>query len=343
MIMTVFMSTLCHLYPVLANGGVQLHDPPVLLACQDPSPPSSSRRGGRRAADSPSQQSDIRPAGAEDVAVPPELRIIPLKHASVTHISGILNQALLHQFVFADQRTNSLIYMGPPGLSARVVEMVQQLDTPAGAPTSERDVVVHPVKNRRAEDIVRQLHMSFGNREIRFAADEGTASIVLSGSTVEIESAVQAIEQLDRATPIVKLEFSYFGAVQKNAGRGDLLPIPEDLQGVGEELARFGEIGFLGRLTANAMQESDFVIKGGFTPDAHIDLSGKVLASPADGAVKVKVTSNAIVRNVATNQSQTYALETTISVRRGEYVVVGSAPNGKGDGEATILVLHVRP
>ncbi|MBK8270747.1 MAG: hypothetical protein IPK83_21550 [Planctomycetes bacterium] len=118
--------------------------------------------------------------------------------------------------------------------------------------------------------------------------------------------------------------------------------MPEDLQRVAEEAARFGHIEFQGRLTATATQEQSFKISGGIQNRADVGIQGRIVSIPADGPIKLDFESQLRFQQFVDKPGPSFMLSTTVIAKRGEFVVIGSAPAGFDPGDALILVLHVR-
>ncbi|MBK8270746.1 MAG: hypothetical protein IPK83_21545 [Planctomycetes bacterium] len=182
-------------------------------------PEQAGRRGGRtQPQPQPTDVRDAMPEGSSPLINPPEVRMIPVQNATADDIERLINSALRDKLVYADPRTNSVIYMGPPGLAQKVVDMIAKIDVPGQASMSQNSVHVQPLKHRRPEDITRQLASTLGSRRLRLAADESSCSIILSGSRADINDAVGAIETLDQETPPVQLEIRHSQRHRQEAG-----------------------------------------------------------------------------------------------------------------------------
>lgn len=323
---------------------------PFLAAAQD-EPPGRRDRGGtvRRQ----QEDTDAEPARNNNMPVqpsrlvnPPEVRRIVVQHMHARTLASMINQGLRENYVVSDDVSNSIIYMGPPGLAEHVVGMASKIDVPGNEAKSSQDVVVHMLRHRFPNELVQSLNMTLGRSELRVAADMSSSAIVLSGPKSEIDAAVATIEALDQMSPPAQLEFSFFGASSKKPegdSDRDTLEMPEDLKKVASEISRFGRIEFLGRLTATATQSESFVITGGMGRRVHVEINGEVVACPTDGPVKLKIRSKMMLSDAGEKPGPVFNLETSIAAKRGDYVVIGSAPAGWEPGESAILVLHARP
>lgn len=352
-----FMTLACH----LAIDENSIHALPaipaaplVLHAAEPPEgearPAAPTRRAGDRRTE-PSTPSAptaaalyTQPGDAASVMIPPEVRVIPLKHANAALVAQLINDGYGDHLVYADSRTNSIIYMGKSGLSAKVADTAAKLDYSGEGIVEEDAILIHRVKHRSADDIVRQVQMTLARSPLRIASDNRSASIVLSGPSGDIRKTVAAINELDQATPPVQLEFAFFTAnPNMKAADEEALPTPSDLKSVADELQRFGLVEFHSRLTAHALQSENFSVEGVTGQQKRVNLSGEVVSSPIGGPVKIKLAASVGPAKSDAEPGTAFNLRTTITANRGEYVVVGSAPATWSPGQVIILVLHVKP
>ncbi len=329
--------------------------PLVLHAAQPPEgeaqPAAPTRRAGDRRTE-PSTPSTPTAAGlygaqpgeAAPVLIPPEVRVIPLKHANAALVAQLINDGYGDHLVYADARTNAIIYMGKSGLAAKVADTAAKLDYSGEGIVDEDAIVIHRVKHRSADEIVRQIQMTLARSQLRIASDNRSASIVLSGPSGDISKTLAAIDELDRATPPVQLEFAFFTAnPNPNDADEEALPTPSDLKSVADELQRFGLVEFHSRLTAHAIQSEVFSVEGVTGHQRRVNLSGEVISSPAGGPVKIRLSASVGPSKLDGEPGTAFNLRTTITANRGEYIVVGSAPATWSPGQVIVLVLHVQP
>lgn len=320
----------------------------VRLAVQDP-PVEGNTPGRRRmeATPPPPQEPTGRiRAAATDVGSPltvaPELRVIQLENANASFVSRIICRAFQDEIVFADSSRNAVIYIGPTGLTGKVVDMVKQLDSSGDAPLSQDRVVMLPVRNRPPHEIADQLSSALSRRQIRISPDARASAIVISGTQADIDAAKKLADQLDIAPEFVRLEFAFFAAHAGGAGSKDEseLTTPDDLMNVEKEIARFGRIEYLGRMSTSALQDRQWKVNGGLAGIVEVKNFGQVISAPADGPIKIEFGMQINKPATADRNSPPFELSTSVVLQANEYLVLGSAPAGADPGDSIILVMR---
>lgn len=299
---------------------------------------------------------DIVVEGAEPYVPDKTLvRVFRLKNASCNDVVRTIN-SLVTKKTRAEERTNSVIYVGLEYDLPVIEKIIQELDSiPTTAQLEpEREVIVVFVKHQPVNEVASQAGKSFpymgrGEDNVSMSVDHRRSAILLRGSKKSVKKAEAVIRQLDTPVAMANLEFAFLKATS-----GDTQPdsdIPDDLKDVANELKRFGRIELLGRLVTMAVEGKPFNIsgeKGG----VFYRIMGKLLRASEDGAVKVEVEAKLFrygERDPTTNKRlphTVFDLETLVLTQRGDYVVLGSAPSVPGGGiskpgESAILVLHV--
>jgi len=273
-----------------------------------------------------------------------------LKNASCNNVADTI-KSLVTKRVRAEQRTNSIIYVGPEYDLETVEKIIEELDSVATETPSEREVVVVPVKHRSVEDVASKIREAFPNVArgpyLQVSIDKARSALLLRGSKTIVGMAEATIRKLDVPAAVRNLEFAFLKAESGDTQTDS--EVPDDLKDVANELKRFGRIGLLGRLETAAVEGITFSISGEKSGMSYW-IKGKLLHASEEGAVKVEVEarlSQYLGRNRAKTGRRAYntvfALETSVLTRSGNYVVLGSAPGldtGK-PGESVILVLHV--
>ncbi|MBX3395435.1 MAG: hypothetical protein KF841_08705 [Phycisphaerae bacterium] len=323
-------------------------NPPVQLALQDP--PVEGHSPGRRRMESspppPQEPSGRVRAAASDLGSPltvaPELRVIQLENANAAFITRIICRAFQDEIVFADSTRNAVIYIGPPGLAGKVVEMVKQLDSSGNLPLNQDSVVMLPIRNRPPHEIADQLSSALARRQIRISPDARASAIVLSGDQSDIDAAKRIATELDVAPPFVHLEFAFFAAraASPDAKKEPQLATPEDLKNVEKEIARFGRTEYLGRLSTSALQDRKWKVSGGLSGTVEVMNFGEVISAPAEGPIKIEFGMRINQPSTASQNSPPFELSTSVAVQPNDYLVLGSAPAGANPGDSIILVMR---
>lgn len=323
----------------------------VAQAQPEEQPAFGGRRGG---ATTPAQPSRAAGEPAYDAM---EYRVVRVQHAHIDALVPIVENTC-GVTAIADNRTNSLILSGVPGSLKRAQDLIAQLDV-AVEPTPETEMSMVPLQVRDANEVATALIQTYRN-ELRVVADRGRSLLMLKGPQTAIASAKEMIKSLDAtpaAKPSVRIEAAFFRAQFDKEPPANA--VPDDLKDVARELARFGKVGVFGRLSTMAAESESFEVEGDLSGDVKAKVSiGGVVVSAANEAVRLKFRARAQVEfrpppvtlknpdgSETTQPHPTewvpFKLETTVSLRPGEYLVLGSAPHGWKVGESAILVLKV--
>lgn len=255
-------------------------------------------------------------------------------------------------------RTNAVICNCSPEDLSQIRELLAQVDVAAGE-DEQPEFAIIAVQQRRVDEIADTVSNLLAGRtsNVRIAKDRGRSALVVRGTKSAIEKVRAIVQQLDAPAGSVGLEFAFFRA---DAGStGGPVNVPTDLTPVAEELKKFGSVELAGRLTTVAVENDKFSIEGAITETMpRLRVYGEVVGANAAGAVKLKVMAGlsleqrprpgaaaAEVKGQPTSRparGPEFELETSVQTKRGDYVVLGSAPAGGTPGESVILVLHVR-
>jgi hypothetical protein len=311
---------------------------------------------GKAAARTGGQDQDREASASGGRGRPPAIHYEPhtfaLRHADCCEVASMLSRTFRGTTAYPIERTNTVIYAGPPDTIEAVCSLITSVDIPP-TETQVSDLHIVQVSNRDAERLAHQLAMAVRSRDLQVAADDATSTILLNGPSYLVESAKSILTQLDKTAGTVNLEFALFHA-DRNAKR-PLGDIPDDLAEVARELERFGELELLGRLSAVAVEDDEFMVRGSISENVNAQVAGRVVSAPPDGAVKLILEAEMLIQREDPTPSDSdkgsarrsrmpeFEVATAVVARVGDYVVLGSAPAGWQPGESAILVLHVRP
>lgn len=289
---------------------------------------------------------------ARSQSTPGELRVFHFKHIQCYRAANMVREVLDIHHVHSDLQTNSMIFAGSKAQAAKIEELLAILDTPAsadailgGGTLGESELRIVPVRNRNARDLANEIQHTLGSgSHLKVVADRARSAILLDGAKGILLKAESIIRELDTPAATAQLEFSFFKA--RLNGDGATPRIPEDLQAVAEELRRFGQVELLGRLLTTATKNEEFHIEGNIADMFSAEVGGVLLSVGEDGSVKIELDTEMSLRDPVSESKQRgatphFALKTVIQARRGEFIVLGSAPSGWKSGESAILVLHV--
>lgn len=280
--------------------------------------------------------------------------VIQLKYADCMEVAVMLGRVNRDGDTFSIERTNSIVFCGPPETLPAVRKLIQEIDVPAEEVRST-DLQVLPVQHRDPYDLAEEIGGLLSSREFRMAADQDRSALLVRGPGAAISAVRSALEQLDKPAGRVEIEFVFFHAdLQAGASDSGKAPLPSDLQAVVSELERFGSVELLGRLAVVAVENEEFLVTGSIGHDIMARIAGAPDRVSPNGAVALKVKANLMLatetqppvdegEKAAKMIQGNFEVNTSVTTQRGDWVVIGSAPAGWSSGQSAILAMHVKP
>jgi len=329
---------------------------PVIVS--DPQPPPVPAREARE--QTPQVQPPPSPGEPRERESRPrrpfyEPVVIQLKYADCMEVAAMLSRFNRDGEAFPIERTNSVVFSGPPETLPVVRKVIQEIDVPA-AEVRSTDLQVLPVQHRDPSDLAAEIGGLLGGREFRIAADSDRSALLVRGPQAAIDAARSALEQLDRPTGRVEIEFVFFHAdFHASASGTGQAPHPTDLQAVVSEIERFGSIELLGRLAAVAVEREEFLVTGNVGSDIRARIAGAPDRVSPNGTVAIKVQAHLVLMAATPPPAEgdekversvrggEFQIDTSVLVQRGDWVVIGSAPAGWSSGQSAILAMQVKP
>lgn len=292
-------------------------------------------------------KSDAAPPPSRPVK-PVEVRVYPIRHALAHEAASVLSKVFRTAQFTADERTNSVIVSTSEDELKRVEAMVTTLDVPM-TEASAAETRVLSLGNRPANDLLMQLQAVLLSRaefrDGRVAADNARNKLILRGSREFLNQAEGVVKAVDLPAESVQLEFAFF---QATTGDGGGAQVPQDLADVAKELARFGRIELLGRLSTVAVEGETFEIEGRLGASISATTQGRILKATPEGVVRLSIEAGLDMQRAPhpeetkkPPQDSSFRTSTTISTRRGDTLVLGAAPAGWERGSSAILVVRV--
>ncbi|MBN2562744.1 MAG: hypothetical protein JXQ75_17615 [Phycisphaerae bacterium] len=336
---------------------------PTIAIGQEPITQPGSERGRRGRSgnqeDRPTQpeapQARASRGRARDAGVPVINPVVfRLRHASCFDVARMIEELAPQTSSYADARTNSVIYNGSSDTVEAIRSLIEELDRPIEE-NQASEVAIVRVLHRGPGELAERILQTLGSRQcqLRIAADEGRSSILMSGPEPQLDTAKRILDQLDTPPATVNLEIAFFQA-HLDYNKDDLnAKIPADLADVAKELDRFGPHELLGRLSTIAVEHERFSVEGSISQNVTAMVKGELISVSPDTEARLRIeTFLRLERARPTDEegkaqqrgpSPTFQLETVILTKRGDYLILGSAPTGWDAGESVILVLHLRP
>ena len=285
---------------------------------------------------------------------PVAVRMYLLSHARADQIAPLLQRLIRNCQIVTDSRTNSIIVSGDAMQFAAFEDLLGDLDVDVGSKSqATSDVEIIPIKNRIVADIADRIvdvfERSSDHANWSVAADNSRNSLLLRGRLPFLESARAIAHQLDTPAATIQLDFAFFRADLNDTQASGA--VPQDLAEVTEELKRFGRYEIVGRLATVAVEGQEFSIEGSIGDEMDVRISGDLKKAAPDGAVRLNVGAHLRLMQASSSEdgakrgrlkTSAFEVNTTLATRRGDTIVIGTAPAGWKAGESAILVVHVR-
>lgn len=345
---------------MIANSLVSILLTGLLAGATLQSPNNTNRKSSAPPDDG--QRTTAAPQKPDPVDASAQLQVVKLSYANSLDAMRAVAAIVRPLNATADERTNSVILQGSEQNLVRALEIIKALDVPAGEGRATTELGILMLRNRNAMDIAQHLtHVFSGRRDavgIRVAGDPTTNAVIVDASRECLGRARDLVKQLDTPQQSIRLEFAMLHATlnEPQPGAEDQLsdytsPMPDDLADVAKELARFGKVRLLGRLSTTSSEAQKFSVEGSIGRTVTLEIDGKLIDASA-GTVRLEV--NAVMSHhqdwfgQASTQPTRMAmpmfkLRTSLTVPRSDTVVLGTAPSGWKAGESAILVVRIGP
>ena len=287
----------------------------------------------------------------------PEVKCFNVTRSNPTKLADYIGQLYGRGRVVDMPATGKILFMGTTREIEQVAELLKELDIPDMDTGSEPELTIIPIQHRRAGELmgsILQLASGLPDDVVRFSADDTRSClIVLSRSNKALAAVKSIIAELDKPAERVALEFVFFQADLNPSNEKPL--IPEDLQDVANELARFGRVKLLGRLFADATEGATFNVEGRVADTVSVKVHGQVEDAATGEPVRLKVDASVRIEEVLVSESEgggkfsksrnsgTFELETEIVLTPGQCIVVGGSPAGLAEGESVMLAVRATP
>jgi hypothetical protein len=287
----------------------------------------------------------------------PAVKCFDVARANPLNLAGYLGQLYGRGRMVAMPATGKILFMGTPHEIEQVAELIKELDIPDMDTGSEPELTIIPIQHRRAGEVmgsILQVASSLPEDVVRFSADDTRSClIVLSRSNKALAAVKSIIAELDKPAERVALEFVFFHADLNPSDEKPL--IPEDLQEVANELARFGRVKLLGRLFADATEGAGFKVEGRVFDSVSAEVQGRVEDAANGEPIRLRVEAKAMIEEIVISGTEgggkfsksrntgSFELKTEIVLTRGQCVVVGGSPAGLAEGQSVMLAIRAQP
>jgi len=299
-------------------------------------------------------QSDVGQRGRAS-STPAETQVLPIKHTVASDLAKVLMKLGGDVTVVPDESRNALVLRGNLSALQSVRSLIEQLDIPGSASGDSERLTVRTfsVQHAPLRELV-QVLQNASRGQVTLGADERSRTLVASGSERMIKATVEeVIRTIDQPRTSLELDFYFIrAAIGRNPQPDSRTLLPASLGSVEKALREGGldNLELMAPLRLSVDEASVFSQKASFDMieqfAAEMRLQGSV--SIAGGTEVYQCQLDADVKGIVRSASggdlasrELFSLQTRVSGRLGEYLVLAAAPATTPDREVIALVLRV--
>ncbi len=282
-------------------------------------------------------------------AVNRHARMVQLTNANAYEIEDAVRK-LGFQVNLAATTENTLVLRGTKESLAEVEFLIHEFDIPKTPAQPQRATEYIKLSfDHNVGNLEGALLTAIRSRNSRFAIDGHNGVLILHATPSEIVEAKELVGMMNRQEKPLTLEFSFIRASISSA------PGKNTLQGaLGKQVtsvlneAGFGSLELLAPITVTVSNGGDFESQSEFSktiPDGIEDLAfgveGAARVMPDTNTVQLEVRANVHgeFTSVANTGQTSFEINTNVSTRLGDYVILTAAPSSTSSGDAIALVL----
>lgn len=299
-------------------------------------------------------------AGSFDLTLGKNLQVLRLEHAHAPAVAHALKElsaegGILAGFHASAVNDTTLIVRAREEMMGAVRSVVEELDKPATSLSSDSTTAFLPLGSVSTATLGPVIDTILSKPREQFALDPLNHRLVVRASPASVARVAAFLKEADASPSPLQLEFHFLrGSLSGNA-RGDAPNLPKSLQSVAsalreggwnaiEDLAPIiitsgGEGGFssssaINRKTTDGTSEVlEFAVKGTARPlpeteFAQMEIRGQVFGEFGPDEEKPE------------GRTQ-FDVNTTLTLKLGEYVVLAAAPSTTSAGDAIALAVRV--
>jgi hypothetical protein len=308
----------------------------------------------------PAREGPLPPAAAREVRIVPLARVEAEKAAAV--VSQLFYKKPGEVVVAFDSRTNSVIATAEAATLDRIESFLKDFDQQKQREDTGLATLYMQLGDvARARDVLNSSRMLVRPDTVVTALED---LLVVRGAAQDVESVRELVDRLRASAEaeanrpqVVDIGFYFLATRPREAaakgGPAGLHPTPESLKSV---VAALGEAGFesaglLGAMTVRTSTDGQkFEVSGSSREIRSIRVAGEVHAGATAGALKlVLATTLATLKPVDVSvggpsqqqMQEVFELNTTITARADEYMVLASSPSATSDLDSVALVARI--
>lgn len=301
----------------------------------------------------PQNDASAGPAAARQVE-PKTVKVYALSHTSAHELASVVGRIVPVQ-ISTDDRSNALVVAGNDGQQQQIEALIKQLDRPAPAGSPKSVVEYIPLDFPAGKELL-QAAQAAGSDRMRVSAVGRLLQVVgTERDVVAVNELVARAAQVNQARGGgLQLSFYFLKmSLGGDAGDGKTGELPPGLAGVVKAL---GENGFKNpELIAPLMVHAStigepFDVSGACSPAREVHVRGRVQPGESAGNIVLQVSAELEDRQpgpmtpggqMGERITKPFRLETMLTAKLGDYVVLAASPDRSAGGSAAIvLVVH---
>ncbi len=273
-----------------------------------------------------------------------EITIYRLEYADCKSVASVISGlSVTPSRVLPDPSTNSLIVRTDRGGREQVEQLLAKLDVPPQESTRVTEFL--PLKYRDAEGVARLINNT-ATSHIKIAVDEATQAIIMTGRPSDIAAAREIVARVDKPQRALTLSFYFVQGTIGDGEDGGAEALPPALKGVAPALSNggFTDMTLLAPMTTAVQAGSEFTTAGflqvGGGGKLLFEIEGEVHESATAESAQFTLGAH-VAKDLSGDSINIFHIETTLTARLGDYVVLAAAPAQNGENQAVALIVRV--
>lgn len=291
----------------------------------------------------------IQTTQAKDEAL--ATKILQLNHTHGRTIE-IAIEALQLGVSVASIGDSTVILRGSAADIGTVSALIEQLDIPSSSQEARLRTVFLPISTRPSKNLIVLLQTVVSGPQSEIAFDATSRMVVVRATDGEIQALRQLLAQIDRPAQSLTLQFFF---IRANIGTEGENKLPAALRRIEKSLSEngFTELSLMAPITVAAEENQHFISHAGVRNEDETSPRMEDLSLTIEGVARLQPQSKLVQLTLEAHVRGTYrraldspaaaafAIETTISMKLGSYVILAATPASTASGDAVALVVRV--
>ena len=303
------------------------------------------------AQENPDKQNASQANRSRSARDPLVYRIIPVKERSLDDTLDLAHEISMGVDVTGDEPSNSIVVYGPQSRVEQFEDVMKRLLQASTNDGPEEVLRAFPLGYSQAKQVAGMLYEVIDDLDI--AIDGTNQQLLIRGPSDMIAEAERVIGLVDKPRPSLLITFDFLRGYVGEEGEVEV-PAPDDLESVVKALSERGvhDLGFTARITATCADGHEFEGMGrrvDGNESTHYEVEGKTCVTGQRDVISVKLSAYVYEEWLEMGPKDNphfpstsigFHLETTVTARLDDAIVLAAAPSGEG-GETIVLVMRV--